>query len=50
MTYLQQLPALVNAIRVLMGKSPVGASASAAERDHPLAAIAELKPSLELRR
>ncbi len=50
MTYLQQLPALVNAIRVLMGKSPAGASVSTVERDHPLAAITALNPSLDLRR
>jgi hypothetical protein len=48
--YVQQLPALVNAIRVFMGKNQVGTSALAVYPDRPLAAIKALNPSLALRR
>lgn len=48
--YVQQLPTLVNAIRVLMGKNPAGPSAFAADPKRPIAAIEALHPALELRR
>jgi hypothetical protein len=47
--YLVQLPTLVNAVRGLMGKSPVGAVRGAPDRD-PVRAIAGLKPAMVLRR
>lgn len=48
-TYLEQLPALVNAIRVLLGKNQIGKSASTVDPDRPLAAIAALNPAIKLR-
>lgn len=49
-SYLQQLPTLVNAIRALMGKNPVGPSASVSDPERPLVAIEALYPAVELHR
>ncbi len=48
--YLEQLPALVNAVRTLIGKSAAGTAGLPDDRQNPLAAIEELHPALELRR
>jgi hypothetical protein len=48
-TYLNQLPALVSAVRGLMGKSTVAVSKLPASRD-PVRAIAALKPALQMAR
>ena len=45
--YLQQLPALVNAVRGLMGQSPAGAARVVA--GDPMRAIAELRPGLQVK-
>jgi len=42
---LEQFPALLNAVRGLMGKNPVGAAAMPDVRD-PVAAVAALKPAI----
>jgi len=42
---LDQFPALLNAVRGLMGKKPVGA-AGIPEVRNPMAAIAELEPAM----
>jgi hypothetical protein len=48
--YVAQLPALVNAVRTLMGKGPAGAAVLPDDRQNPLVAIEALQPALELRR
>lgn len=45
--YLEQFPALLNAVRGLMGKSPVGATRGVPDVGDPLPAIARLRPSFE---
>jgi hypothetical protein len=47
--YLQQLPALVNAVRTLMGKGQVGAVRGTAVQD-PVRAISALRPAFQLMR
>jgi hypothetical protein len=46
--YLEQLPALVNAVRALTGKTTVGAVRNPPDNRDPVLAIAALKPSLAL--
>jgi hypothetical protein len=48
--YVQQLPNLVNAIRVFMGKNQIRTSATTIDLARPLAAIEALNPAMELRR
>lgn len=47
-TYLQQLPALVNAVRALMGKSPASALHVLPAVKDPMQAISALRPKMEL--
>jgi hypothetical protein len=47
-TYLNQLPALVSAVRGLMGKSTVGTVSKLPESGDPVRAIAALKPAFQM--
>jgi hypothetical protein len=47
--YLQQLPALLGAIRTLMGQKQVSGSGPLPDRQSPLASIEALHPSMDLR-
>jgi hypothetical protein len=49
-TYLEQLPTLVNAVRGLMGKSPASAVHDRPDASDPVRAIAALRPKMEFGR